>query len=100
MNKDIENFCINQFGLVPRNELASNDSGLEYLKDELAKRITFLINQDIDKLLQILYRIDVSQSDTDKAFNLGEVSKISSKLADHIIRRQIKKYEYSSKFKE
>jgi hypothetical protein len=79
-------------------ELDSDSAFFKFLQQKLAARIQFFINTNMDKLLQALYRIDISESETDKAFHLGEVHKVSMKLAELIIVRQLQKLDYSKKF--
>ena len=98
-HKDLEQVLVRNFGLKTNEFLPDDESlFLNELQKVLAVKIETLINRDLDKLLQILYRIDVSQNDTDQAFNLGEVKKISHCLAERIIVRQLQKIEYSRKF--
>lgn len=52
----------------------------------------------MDKLLQALYRIDVNDRETDRAFALGEIKAISAKIAELVIRRQLQKLDYSREF--
>lgn len=80
------------------NHLDSESAYLKYLQEQLALRIKFLIRTDLDKLLQALYRIDVDDSLSDQAFDLGEINQVSSKLAELIILRQLKKLEYRTKY--
>ena len=61
---------------------------------------TRLIQVDIERLLQILYRIDIHQQDSDEAFDLGEINLISKALAQKIVARQLKKWDYSQKFNQ
>lgn len=70
----------------------------KYLQEKLAERIKFFIRTDLDKLLQALYRIDINDSESDQAFDLGEINQISQKLAELIIRRQLQKLNYSRNF--
>lgn len=70
----------------------------KFLQQKLAERIKFFIRTDLDKLLQALYRIDVSDSLSDQAFDLGEINQVSMKLAELIIIRQLQKLEYSQNF--
>lgn len=84
---------------LSNNELDTESAYLKYIQKKLATRIEFFINTDMEKLLQILYRIDVTQKYSDEAFGLGEISKISMKLSELIIKRQLEKIEYSRKFK-
>ena len=48
--------------------------------------------------MQALYRIDVDDSASNEAFDLGEINKVSERLAELIISRQLKKIEYSRNF--
>ncbi len=81
-----------------KNDLDSDSAYLDFLQMKLAKRVEFYINTDVEKLFQALYRIDVSQTETDKAFDLGGVSQISSKIAELIIKRQLRKLNYARQF--
>lgn len=89
----------NNFGIkTNRSELDTNSEFYKYLQQILSERIKFFIRTDLDKLLHILYRIDISQKDTDDSFDLGEINRISYDLAEKIIKRQLKKIAYSKKF--
>ncbi len=67
---------------------------LSRLKAELALKIESLLRHDMEKLLWIMYRIDVKDALVDEAMSLGEVKKIANKLSDLIIERQLKKLDY------
>lgn len=97
--KELEQILQNNFQLSTSESLPDSES--EYLKrlqKLLAVRIEHFINTDLEKLLQILYRIDVAQSESDAAFELGEIKKISMDLAEKIIRRQLRKIDYAREF--
>ncbi len=97
--KELETILNSHFNLsVENNELDTESEYFKRLQALLAQRVEILIRTDIDKLLQILYRIDVHQKDSDQAFDLGEVKKISLKLAEKIINRQLQKVDYAKKF--
>lgn len=99
MNNDVFEILAKNFDLKEFNHELDNES--EYLKQlqiMLSQKIIHLIRVDLDRLLQILYRIDIPQSDTDAAFSLGEVNQVSMALAESIIRRQLQKIQYSKKF--
>lgn len=99
MRNDLNEILSRQFGVsVHGHDVDTESQYLKRLQEALAVRIEHLINTDIDKLLQILYRIDVPQFETDKSFELGEIKKISMQLAESIIRRQLKKIDYAKKF--
>lgn len=87
------------FGLtLSENQLDSESEYFKYIQKKLAHRIEHFISTDLDKLLQALYRIDVDQRLTDQAFELGELQKISLKIAELIINRQLQKIQYAKKF--
>jgi hypothetical protein len=83
---------------LPDGDLESDSAYFKYLQLALAERIKYFIRTDIDKLLQALYRIDINDKLSDEAFNLGEINKVSEKLAELIILRQLKKLEYSKNY--
>ena len=98
-HKDLVEILTNNFSLeVNSHEMKDGSDYLEHIQRVLATKIEFMINTDLERLLQILYRVDVDQRLTDQAFDLGEIKKVSFKLAELIIRRQLKKIEYSRKF--
>ena len=83
---------------LPERELDSESAYFKQLHMALSARIKYFIRTDIDKLLQALYRIDINDKLSDEAFNLGEINKVSEKLSELIILRQIKKLEYSKNY--
>ena len=97
---DLKQFIENNFAVqLSESNIDSESAYLKYIHQELTKRIIHYIRVDMDKLTQALYRIDVSDRETDKAFNLGEINAIADKLAELIINRQLKKLAYSREFK-
>lgn len=97
--KELEQVLGNNFDLKTLdNDLSEESEYLKYVQKVLSEKIKFFIRTDLDKLLQILYRIDLAQGITDKAFELGEINAISNELAHAIIVRQLKKIDYSRKF--
>jgi hypothetical protein len=97
MINDLEEFLERNFGVV-QNTSNDIEDPISRLRSLLSQRIKYFIRYDLDKLLQALYRIDVKDSDSDKAFNLGDIDQISVALSDLIIQRQLKKLEYSKNF--
>jgi len=97
--KDLGSFLENNFSLkVNDQELDSESAYLKYLHIALSERIVTFLRGDMDKLLQALYRIDVNDSATDEAFNLGEIHAIAARLSELIIKRQLQKLNYSQSF--
>ena len=83
---------------VNSSELDTESPFLNHLQLKLAERIKFFIRTDMDKLLQALYRIDVDDALSSKAFDQGEIGLVSTELAHLIITRQLQKLEYARKF--
>lgn len=99
-NQELTEILEHHFSLEKTDrEIDTGSAYLEFLQRKLAHRIEYLINSNLEKLLQILYRIDVPQKYSDEAFSLGEVKKVSMKLAELIIRRQLEKINYAKNFK-
>lgn len=97
--KELEQVLLNNFGITLKGgELDTESEYFKQLQRALAQRVEFLINSNVEKLFQILYKIDVPQKFTDDAFELGEIKKISLKIAEHVIARQLQKIDYAKKF--
>ena len=71
-------------------------STLEKLKAWLAAEIRILIDHDFQKLLNMLYRIDVNEQKTKIAFTSDDPA---NSLAVLIIERELKKVETRKKYK-
>ena len=73
--------------------VVDKDDLLKELEEKLALRIKHLIEHNHERLFQILYQIDVHESQVQKAFDLGELDRVSLALAKFILERQIKKLD-------
>lgn len=99
MNTELQSFLERNFGIQKLDTQVSSDNYLDYIDQRLQERLALLINTNPDALFQALYRIDVSQSLVDQAFSLGEIKKVCKELSSLIIKRQLKKLDYSQRFK-
>ena len=66
-------------------------SDINILKEALALKIKELLHNNIERLMSILYRIDVPQENVDIVFDSNLKEDIQVKLADVIINRQLEK---------
>ncbi len=72
----------------------------EQLKDQLASYINELINHDFNKLVSLLYRIDINEKklrqllEANPTYNAGHI------IADLIIERQIQKLKTRQQFRQ
>ncbi len=67
---------------------------------ELASFVNHLINTDFDKLVFLLYRIDVRESTIKQLLALPSTSNAGELIADAIIARQAEKIESRQQFKQ
>lgn len=72
--------------------LHANDS-YEMLHKKLTERITYLLLHDMEKLLQLFYRIDVAEKDVKRVFAQHDPKLIAPQLAELVMRRELKKAE-------
>ena len=72
--------------LIPNGE-----ERLEEVRQLLIERINFLLDHDFEKLLWILYRIDVSEEKAKMALSESSGRTPAQALAELIIDRQIEK---------
>jgi hypothetical protein len=73
---------------------------LDEIKALLAERIRYLLDTNMEKLLSILYRIDVSQKITDEVFGIESKEDIPLRLADAVIERQLEKMKSRERYKK
>jgi hypothetical protein len=69
----------------------------ERIKEKLVVHINHLINNDFEELLNILYRVDVSEAKLKTL--LKENAESASVIADLIIERQLQKIKTREQFK-
>lgn len=100
--KTIVSFLNRQFGtdLTMHYELDSDSAFYRAVIDKLSIRLRQYIERDVDKLFQILYQIDVKDYLVDQAFDLGEIKKVSQRLAELILEREFQKLKYQAKFQK
>ncbi len=91
---------IARMGELDMEENSIHIADQETLKKNLVEVITYLIDHNFEKLLLILYRIDVDEERAKKllAKNLPEAA--PEVLAELIIQRQIKKEEVKRSFQQ
>jgi hypothetical protein len=68
------------------------------LRAVLIRRIEELIAKDLEKLMWILYRIDVSEKKVREALEINSSMNYAEALADLIIERQIEKIKTRQQF--
>lgn len=78
-------------------ELISQEmiSSLEELKKILSQKIQMLMDEDLEGLLQAMYRIDVPEMAFQKALAEGD----AEQLAELVIQRELQKVKIRQKYK-
>ena len=61
------------------------------MPEDLTERIKYYLDNDIEKLLRILYGTDISESQVDNVFAFTKKEDIPSALSSLIISRQLSK---------
>ena len=79
-------------------ELPESESSFTALRQVLISKVAFLLDHDFEKMIQILYRIDVSEEKVKKTFEAASGPDLPEILADLIIERQIEKSRTRNQF--
>lgn len=82
--------------LIPAAELVS----LEEFKKYLTEKLKFLLDEKFDILVNILYRIDISEKKLSQLFSGKNRDSIPAALADLIIERQLQKIRLRKLYNE
>jgi hypothetical protein len=69
------------------------------LQAKLSEIIFGLLNGNFEKLLQILYRVDVSQKKFEEAMQLPNLTESALQIANLIIERELEKVTWRMKYK-
>ena len=78
--------------------LAAEEEKFRALRELLIRRIEELAEKDMQKLLWILYRIDVSEKKLNETLKQTPPEKFAAVMADMIIARQVEKAESRKKY--
>ncbi|MBT8379999.1 MAG: hypothetical protein KJN64_12300 [Ignavibacteria bacterium] len=79
---------------------AADVLNFEELKKYLTEKLTYLLEYKYDKLINILYKIDVSEEKLAHLFSGSNRESIPEKLSVLIIERQLQKVKLRQQFKK
>lgn len=82
--------------LIPSTDLES----LKEFRQYLIEKLKFLLDEKFDTLVNILYRIDISEKKLSYLFSGTNRDSIPASLADMIIERQLEKIRLRKLYKE
>ncbi len=72
---------------------------LEQLKKHLTRKITELMDTNYEKLINILYRIDINEKKLNDLFGSKNREFIPARLAELIIERQLQKISFRNRYR-
>ncbi|UAY52054.1 hypothetical protein [Ferruginibacter albus] len=78
----------------------SENTSFEALKQILTEHVNYLIQHNFEKLVTLLYRIDVSEARLKQLLQQNSNANAGNIIADLIIERQIQKIESRKNFKQ
>ena len=96
-NFQLSSMIISGFELSSDQIQLSGD--VEYLKKKLSTVISYLLDNDMEHLLRILYRIDVDEEKVKGTLSSGKVGELADLLAVLVIDRLQQKIYYRNKYK-
>jgi hypothetical protein len=88
------------FDLPEVGEAIAPDDMLATVRAALVDRIIYLLNSNPERLMAILYRIDVSEPRVNEIFSHALPPDIPEQIADLVIERQIAKAETRARHKD
>ncbi|MGQ9799365.1 MAG: hypothetical protein ACUVRG_08730 [Ignavibacterium sp.] len=82
--------------LIPNNDFEK----IEEFREYLVEKLTDLLENNFNSLVNILYRIDISEQKLAELFGGRNRENIPEKLAEMIIERQIQKINFRKQYRE
>ncbi len=73
--------------------VVNDDEDIAAFLEDLAKKIEVLWNEDPEKLLNTLYRLDVSESKLEIAMKRPKSGSMSRDVAELIVERELQKFK-------
>jgi len=84
--KELSNAISSRFEIAPAENYTLDD-----LKRALFTKILELLDGNLERLLSMLYRVDLSQKKLDEIFLQGTKDEIAMQIAEAVIERQLQK---------
>jgi len=83
--------------LLENNGIEINESDSDF-REAVKKQVLYFLENDLNKLYSLLYRIDVSEQKAKDAFG-GSTKEISEKITELILERLLQKIESRNKYR-
>jgi len=88
------------FDLAEVDTSIDADGLLAWVRARLVERIIQLLNTNPERLMAILYRIDVSEARVNEIFSTALPPDMPERIADLVIERQLAKAETRARYKD
>lgn len=100
MKNDEKKFVEETFSLINKDFSidVKNNYTYENLKQFLVTHIKNLLANDFERLINILYRIDVDEKQFYDALNNADHSEVASQIADLVLKREMEKVKWRNSF--
>ncbi len=79
------------FGLEEEMEFENEENAFDRLLEYLTKQVNYLLDHDLNRLLNALYRIDIPEQKTKELLQNSKQGEIASGIARAIIQREKQK---------
>ena len=79
------------FGLEGEWEFGQEENDFDRLEDFLTKQVNYLLDHDLNKLLNALYRIDIPENQVKSLLQNSKQGEIARNMAKAIIEREKQK---------
>ncbi len=83
---------------IAKNFVIDANDNKDYTKEDILATINYLINNDMEKLLFILYRVDVAEDKIRASLSLSGNEDAATIIYNHIYDRELEKAESRAKF--
>ncbi|WP_420316240.1 hypothetical protein [Ekhidna sp.] len=78
-------------GLEEELEFEGIENQFDRLEDYLTKQVNYLLDHDLNRLLNAMYRIDVAEKEVQKLLHFSNQGEIARNIAKAIISREKQK---------
>ena len=95
--KKVSELIIQDFNLESENSLVDTQH-LDELKEKLEKIVAYLLDNDFERLLNAMYRLDINEEKFKMAMSGLSGNGISNEIVNLIIAREIQKIQTREKY--
>ena len=95
---NISKLIVQDFNLDEEDNLV-HIRDLEELKEKLEKIVAYFLDNDFERLLNAMYRLDINEEKFKMAISGSDVNTMSQKIVELIISREIQKMKTRIKYR-